>query len=147
MSHFPKQGFRLALDFRNETGAMQGDSRHDRRPAGKQRPHRGDKPLREALHLADLIHNVDSGAWVWRKQCRSFIDCGHVHTILPDAVALREGGMRDNTLLPLKAQQPKSASLSTLPDLLRIEASQLSQLELRDNAPDHRRFADPQASL
>ena len=62
MSHFPKQGFRLALDFRNETGAMQGDSRHDRRPAGKQRPHRGDKPLREALHLADLIHNVDSGA-------------------------------------------------------------------------------------
>ena len=65
MSHFPKQGFRLALDFRNETGAMQGDSRHDRRPAGKQRPHRGDKPLREALHLADLIHNVDSGAWVW----------------------------------------------------------------------------------
>jgi hypothetical protein len=112
------------------------------RPASNA-PHRGDKPLREALHLADLIHNVDSGAWVWRKQCRSFIDCGHVHTILPDAVALREGGMRDNTLLPLKAQQPKSASLSTLPDLLRIEASQLSQLELRDNAPDHRRFADP----
>src|SRR5215470_11697005 len=64
----PERHVRAALDFGDEAHATLADGGHDGPAAVEQLAHGGDEPRRQALHLADLVDEIDVDAWAHGKR-------------------------------------------------------------------------------
>jgi len=108
-------------------------SLHDDRGArGEQTPHVCDEALRQALHLADLIDEVNL-----RLRRERGLDCAidrcDIDAVFAHALGLREVDMRDHRFGAIERDQPEAAPLAARAHLRGVEAGQLfSRKALRD---------------
>jgi hypothetical protein len=110
--------------------------------AGDQGTHGRNEAIRKALHLADLIHEVDPRGGIGPKQRHRAIERLDVNAILAHALALREVHMRNDVHSSLEADQPEAHPLSSFADLLGIEAPDPIGPKVVGDAPDHGGLAD-----
>ena len=105
-------------------------------------PHRADERLRQALHLADLVDEMNCGALARavQRSCKP-IDGRHVDAVFAHA---RRGqiDVRDDRRFARERDETESPSLAAGTDLLGIESGQTKSAKALTCGPQGSRLAD-----
>src|SRR5512139_1608118 len=141
VAHLPQRRAGPALRLGDEALPLLRDRRDDAAIRIQQAPHGGDEARRQALHLADLVDEVDRDFPVRREQRfgahieRRDIDAVFGHFRAADA------DVREDERSAAEVDQAKAGALPRFAQLLGVKAAHVDVAKPLGDAPNHRGLA------
>src|SRR5215470_3368151 len=140
----PERHVRSALGLGDEAPTALADGGHDGPAAVEQLAHGGDEPRRQALHLADLVDEIDVEALVYGKRGpRRDLEHAHIDAVLAHAGAAAAVDVSHDRALVGERDQLEPRAHAPAAHLLGEEPAEMRAREPGRHRADHGGLANP----
>src|SRR5215472_14813167 len=140
----PERHVRTSLDFGDEAAATLADGGHDGPAAVEELAHGGHKPRRQALHLADLVDEIDVDTWAHGERGpRRGLEHARIDAVLSHAGAAAAVDVSHDRALAVERDQLEPLANAPAAHLLGEEPAETRAREPGRYRADHRGLANP----